>query len=111
MRSRSGWRANLIPWLGTVGAVLGWGLSHQISSNTLFDDCTVGGGFVLLVCGLALVVTIAGGICSFGVWNRGEAEEQARRFIGLLSVLLAALAGFAILLQAASALILPSCAA
>lgn len=103
--------ASLAPWLGTVAAVLGWGLSHQIGSDSIFDDCSTGDGlFVLLVCAPALVLTILGGVFSFGVWS-GGGEGDGRRFVGLVSGLLAALAAFAIILQIAAGLILPGCAA
>ena len=103
--------ASLAPWLGTIAAIVGWGVSHQLGSDSIFDDCSAGGGaFVLLVCAPALVLTVVGGVFSFGVWS-GGGEGEGRRFIGLVSGLLAALAAFAILLQIAAGLILPGCAA
>ena len=98
----------LVPWLGLIVGVVGWGASHQVGSDVIFDDCTRGGGFVLLVCVLALAATAIGGAISFAARAGGG---ETRRFIALLSTLLAALAGFAILLQIAAGLILPACAA
>lgn len=104
------WR-NLIPWAGIIAGVLGWGLSHQIGSNSVFDDCTArGGGFVLLVGAVALLLTILGGLISLGVW-RSVTKSNPRRFVGLLSALLALLAAFAVALQSIAGLILPACAA
>jgi hypothetical protein len=100
---------HVLPWTGIAAAALGWALAHQLGSDTVFDDCRVGGGFVLLVCLGGLAITALGGFVSFGVWRRDESE--ARRFLGLVGALLAALAAFAILLQAASGLILAPCAA
>jgi hypothetical protein len=101
----------LSAWLGTITGILGWGVSHQVASNSIFDDCSLGGsGFVLVIGALALLLAVGGGVVSFGVWN-GAPEGEGRRFIGLLSTLIAALAAFAIILQSISALILPSCAA
>jgi hypothetical protein len=97
------------PWAGLAAAAVGWALAHQLGSDTVFDDCRVGGGFVLLVCLGGLAVTALGGLFSLGVWRRDESE--GRRFLGLVGALLALLAGFAILLQAASGLILAPCAA
>jgi len=100
----------LRPWLGLAAAAVGWGASHQLGSNAIFDDCRAGGAaFVLLVCLGGLAVTALGGFFSFGVWRRDRSE--ARRFAGLVGILLAALAAFAILLQGASGLILDPCAA
>jgi hypothetical protein len=98
-----------LPWLGIAAAAIGWGAAHQLGSDTIFDDCRVGGGFVLLVCLAGLAITALGGFFSWGVWRSEESE--GRRFLGLLGALLAALAGFAILLQGASGLILAPCAA
>jgi hypothetical protein len=96
-----------------VGAILGWGLSHQIGSETIFDDCSAAGGgaFVLLVCAPALVLTAVGGVCSLSAWASDGAEGGTRRFVALVSMMLAGLAAFAIILQIAAGLILPVCAA
>lgn len=104
--------ASLAPWLGTIAAIVGWGLSHQIGSDSIFDDCAAGeGAFVLLVCAPALLLTVAGGVFSLGIWSGGGGEGEGRRFVALVSALLAALATFAIALQIAAGLILPACAA
>jgi hypothetical protein len=103
---------HLAPWLGLVAAGLGWGLAHQVASNSVFDDCRVGEGwFVLLVCLVGLLITAGGAWYSYDVWRQGEKETEGRRFLGLLGTFLAALAAFAIILQAASSLILPRCIA
>lgn len=102
---------HLQPWLGLAAAALGWGAAQQVASSAIFDDCNrAEPGFVLLVCGLGLAIAIAGGFFSFDIWRRQD-ETPGRRFLGLTGTLLAALAGFAIVLQAISALIIPSCAA
>ena len=101
---------HLLPWLGMAAAAIGWGVSHQLSSNAVFDDCRTGSpGFVLIVCLGGLAATALGGYFSFDVWRRDESE--GRRFVGLVGALLAALAAFAIVLQAVSGLILSPCAA
>ena len=97
------------PWAGMAAAAVGWAAAHQLASDAVFDDCRVGGGFVLLVCLGGLAITALGGLLSWSVWRREESE--GRRFLGLLGALLAVLAAFAILLQAASGLILAPCAA
>jgi hypothetical protein len=102
---------HLQPWLGLAAAALGWGAAQQVASSAIFDNCNRSEPlFVLIVCGLGLAVAVAGGLFSFDIWRRPE-ETAGRRFLGLTGALLAALASFAIILQAISVLIIPSCAA
>jgi hypothetical protein len=99
------------PWLGLAAAALGWGVSHQVASNAIFDDCNRAGvGFVLLVCSFGLAAAVAGGLFSWGLWRDRE-QTSGHGFVGLIGALLSALAGFAIILQEISALIIPPCAA
>jgi hypothetical protein len=101
---------HLQPWLGIAAAALGWGAAQQVASSAIFDNCNRGEpGFVLIVCGLGLAVAIAGALFSFDIWRRRD-DTPGRRFLGLTGTLLAALASFAIVLQAISALIIPPCA-
>lgn len=102
---------HLQPWLGIAAAALGWAASHQVGSAAIFDNCNRAEPvFMLIVCGLGLAVAIGGGLFSFDIWRHRE-ETPGRRFIGLTGTLLAALASFAIILQAVSVLIIPPCAA
>ena len=101
---------HLAPWLGLVAAGAGWALSHQVGSDSVFDDCRASGnGFVLLACLVGLLTIAAGGYFSFDVW-RDRTETEGRRFVGLIGGLIALLASFAVILQALSATILPRCA-
>jgi hypothetical protein len=102
---------HLAPWLGLLGAAFGWGLTHQVGSDSAFDDCrTASASFIVVLCLIGLLITGVGGLFSWDIWRRRE-ETEGRRFLGMLGALLAALAAFAILLQAISALILPRCVA
>jgi hypothetical protein len=101
---------HLQPWLGLAAAAVGWGASHQVGSASIFDNChRAEPVFMLVVCGLGLAVAVAGGFFSFDIWRRRD-ETPGRRFLGMTGTLLAALTSFAIILQAISALIIPSCA-
>jgi hypothetical protein len=100
----------LLPWSALIGGALGWGLSHQIGSNTVFDRCDPVALWLVLVVGLlGLVLTGAGALLSLRVRRRGEAESDTRRFLALLTTLLAGLLAMAIVLQTLSALIVASC--
>lgn len=110
MKSRRKTFEHVAPWLGLLGAAVGWFLSHQLGSDAAFDDCRTGNaGFALLVGLLGLLLAAGGGFFSWDVWRRDESE--ARRFIGLVGLLLAMIAAFAIVLQSLSGLILPDCLA
>jgi hypothetical protein len=101
---------HLAPWLGILAAASGWALTHQVGSDSVFDDCRIGTGwFVILVCLAGLLLVAAGGYFSFDIWRQGAKETDGRRFVGAVGALLAVLAAFAIILQAISALILPRC--
>lgn len=101
---------HVAPWLGICGASVGWFLSHQLGSNAAFDDCRTGdAGYVLLVGLIGLLLAAAGGYFSWDVWRRDE--DPPRRFLGLVGLLLALVAIFAIVLQSVSGLILPDCLA
>jgi hypothetical protein len=98
------------PFIGLLVVGAGWALSHQVGSNSVFDDCaTRSGGFVVLVSLLGLAMTIAGGVYALSAWR--VPERTGRSFLGLVSAMLAVLAGFAIVLQLVAGLILPTCAA
>jgi hypothetical protein len=98
------------PFLGMILVAAGWSLSHQFGSNAVFDGCqNRGGGFVVLVSLLGLALAGAGAFLSLA-GGRGS-RSSGQHFLGLIGTLLALIAGFAILLQLAAGLILPSCAA
>ncbi|HYG28774.1 MAG TPA: hypothetical protein VD887_01015 [Allosphingosinicella sp.] len=100
----------LLPWSALIGGALGWGLSHQIGSNTIFDGCDPTALWLVLVVGiLGLALTGVGALLSWRVRRRGEAESETRRFLALLTTLLAALLAIAIVLQTLSALVIASC--
>jgi len=98
------------PFLALLMVAGGWVLSHQLGSDSVFDDCTTrGGAFVVFASVLGLAITGAGGIYAAAGWR--APEESGRSFLAVLTMLLALIAGFAMVLQLAAGLILPRCAA
>jgi hypothetical protein len=98
------------PFLGIVVVSAGWALSHQLGSNSVFDDCASSGGVVVVLASLLGLVAVAiGGLYCLPASQ--QAAGSGRRFLGILGALLALIAGFAIVLQIAAGLILPPCAA
>lgn len=101
--------AMLQPFLGILLVAGGWVLSHQIGSDSVFDECTSrGGGFVVVVSFVGLMISTLGGLISFAAWR--APASSGRSFLGIVGGLLALLVGFAIILQIAAGLILPACA-
>jgi hypothetical protein len=95
------------PLIALLAVSSGWALSHQVGSDSVFAACSRFAGLaVVLVSLVGLAITVAGGLYGWRAW-RGPGE--GRRFFGLVSALLALLAGFAIVLQIAAGLILPRC--
>lgn len=98
------------PFIGLLLVAGGWALSHQTGSDGLFDDCARrGGAWVVIWSVIGLIITGAGGIYALSAWR--VPEDRGRSFLGLVSALLALVAGFAMILQLAAGLILPPCAA
>jgi hypothetical protein len=100
---------HLVPWAGLIGAGFAWALAHQIGADSVFDDCRRGSAaFILLVNLVGLALAAGGGYFSWCIWRRPD-ESEGRRFLGLAGLLFAALLSFALLLQAISGLLVPSC--
>jgi hypothetical protein len=98
------------PFIGLLLAALGWIVSHQWGSASVFDDCVSrGGGTVVLASLAGLLITAAGGAYCLLAWRGGTGD--GRSFLALMGFLLAILASFAIGLQIAAGAILPPCAA
>ena len=107
-------RLNLVsfpqPLIGILLVSGGWALSHQWGSDSVFDNCAASGGpAVVLISLLGLLLVAVGGVYSFLAWR--VSTGTGRRFLGALGALMALIAGFAVVLQVAAGLILPSCAA
>lgn len=99
-----------LPWAALIGGGLGWALSHQIGSDSVFDGCTPGTMTLVIVVGLlGLALSVAGGLLSWRVWKRGDAESEARRFVGAVMAGVAALLSVAIVLQTLSVPVIGSC--
>jgi hypothetical protein len=100
----------MLPWGGLIGALLGWGATHQIGSNLAFDRCqTMSPLAAILILLLGAALAGGGAFLSWIVWRRGEEESEPRRFLGLLGVGVAAIFATALLWQTLSSFIIPRC--
>ena len=108
MSGSARWRS-LRPWAGLIGAILGAGIAHQFGSEGMFDDCQrIGTGPLHVVGVLCVLGVLAGGWLSLPIL-RGGGESEARRVVACISVGMAALAVFAIVLPLIASLTLPPC--
>jgi hypothetical protein len=100
----------LLPWSGFLAVLLGWALTHQIGSNSNFDRCAETDPLPMALLGLAgLAILLIGGLLSYRMWRRGEAETQARRFLGAVGAGMCALFAAALIFQTISSFIIPQC--
>lgn len=96
------------PFVGLLVVIAGWALSHQVGSISGFDDCLkLGSPFAVIVSLLGIAITTVGGLYCWRAW-KGSAGA-GRRFLGFLGATLAVLLDFAMILQIAAGMILPSC--
>ena len=106
-------RLNLLerpqPLLGLLLAGGGWALSHQVGSDSAFDGCATGDTVTIVASLIGLLITAAGGFYCLLSWRKDA--EGGRGFLATIGMLLAVLAGFAIVMQVCAGIILPPCAA
>jgi hypothetical protein len=98
----------LAPWAGLIVGLIAFSIVHQYGSDGVFDDCqTASPGPVLIV---ALIGALACVASAFASWRtmRGAVSE-ARRVVAVISMGMAALFVFAILLGVIATLVLPPC--
>jgi hypothetical protein len=100
----------VLPWAGIIGAGIGWFLTQQIGANLAHGRCDLAELWVVALLGLiGLGLALGGALLALKVWRRGEAESEARRFLALLSAMLAGLLSVAILFQTVAGFLLPQC--
>ena len=98
----------LAPWAGLVVGLAAFSTVHQYGSDGVFDDCqTVTPGPLLVVALIGVLACLASALLSWRTM-RSEAGE-AKRVVAVVSIGMAALFVFAILLAMIAALVLPPC--
>ena len=99
------------PWAGLIAGAVGWSLHQQVLADMLHFNCHFGGVAPGLI-GLLLVgVLIVGGAWLSLSARNAAGATPSRQFVASLSVMAAAIFGFAVLLQTLASAILPGCGA
>lgn len=100
--------SRVAPWTGLVVGPAGWAAHHQAFSDLLHFNCHLGDSLAGAAAGaLIAAMLVAAGIVS---WRASAlAASPARRFIGRLGAMAAAIFLFAVGLQTFASLLLPGC--
>ena len=99
----------LAPWAELIAGMTGGVLAHQFGFESVFDHCGWASPVpLLLVALLGLAIATAGGLLSWDVLRNRDAGA-ARKVVATVSVGMAALFAFAILLPMIASLMLPPC--
>lgn len=98
-----------MPWAGLALGTTGYFLSHQIGSDSTFQDCRIGSPWIVLVGTLIALGVI--GLGAAGSWRiyAARSETPARRLVAAVGLLACALYVIGVLLPLIAALIIPRC--
>ena len=102
-------RDRFMPWSGLALGTLGVGLTHQVGSDSTFQDCRIGSPVVVVLGTLAGLAVI--GLGALGSWRvcAAEGEAPARRLVAVVGLLACALYVIGVLLPLVAALLIPRC--
>ena len=102
-------RDGFMPWAGLALGTTGYFLSHQIGSDSTFQDCTVGSPWIVVLgTVIALAVIGAGAFGSWGIYAARE-ETPARRLVAVVGLMACALYTLGVLLPFIASLVIPPC--
>jgi len=102
-------RDRFMPWSGLALGTLGVALTHQIGSDSVFQDCEFSSPLIVILAAmLGLVIVALGALGSWRVYA-GEGEGPARRMIAIVSLMSCGIYALAIVLPLIASLIIPRC--
>ena len=97
----------MLPWAGLVVGLVAAAFVHQFGADGVFNDCrSIIPVPLLIVSVVGLMASLGAGAFSL---RSARTEAGAARVVAVISVGMAALFAFAILLPMIAALILPPC--
>ena len=102
-------RDGFMPWAGLALGTTGYFLTHQVGSDSTFQDCRVGSPLVVILAMIAGLAVIAlGAFWSWAVYSSRE-ESPARRLIAVVGLVVCALYTIGVVLPAIASLMIPRC--
>jgi hypothetical protein len=103
-------RAELASIGGLVAGPLAWAISTQLGPILAGPDCRASFPLTFLACAFCALLALAGAAVSWRALEMRPARRRgASRFVCLLSIFMALVLTFALLLQAAASLVLTGC--
>ena len=97
----------LVPWAGLVVGIAAAAFVHQFGSDGTFDHCDkLAPVPVIIVAVIGLLATLGSGLIS---WRSVHSADQTRRLVAVISVGMALLFAFFILLPIIAASLIPPC--
>ncbi len=95
------------PWAGLVVGLIAAAFVHQFGSDSTFDHCEAMAAVPVIIVALAgLLATVGSGLIS---WQSMRTSDVTRRTVSIISVGMAALFSFAIILPVIAAVLIPRC--
>ncbi len=109
MKTSERLRDGFMPWSGLALGTAGYFLTHQLGSDSTFQDCRFSSPWIVLLASLLGLVVI--GLGAFGSWRIYAAKQEApaRRLVAVVGLLACALYTIGVVLPAIASLIIPRC--
>ena len=102
-------RDRFMPWAGLSLGTLGVGLTHQIGSASVFQDCHFSSPLIVILAAiLGLILVAAGALGSWRVYS-ADGEGPARRMIAVVSIMACGIYAVAIVLPLIASFVIPRC--
>jgi hypothetical protein len=102
-------REGFMPWAGLALGTVGYFITHQLGSDSTFQDCRVASPMMVviaMVVGLAII-----GLGALGSWRvyAGDGETPSRRLVSIVGLLACALYTMGVVLPFVAAMVIPRC--
>jgi phosphoglycerol transferase MdoB-like AlkP superfamily enzyme len=102
-------RDRFMPWSGIALGTVGFFLTHQLGSDSVFQDCRVGSPTMVIVATIAGLALIALG--ALGSWRiyGADAETPARKLVAVVGLMASAFFALGVILPLIASLVIPQC--